>query len=367
MLPIAMQKHFPARRKFIKQLALGISALAIPQLNVARSVKNRLGIALVGLGNYSTNLLAPALQCTKYCHLVGIVTGTPAKAERWQRRYGIANKNIYDYTTFDQIANNPDIDVVYVVLPNSMHAEYVIRAANAGKHVWCEKPMTLTVKECVTMIKACQNNTVSLAIGYRMQHESNTQKLIRFGTQRTYGQVKSIAAAAGSYHNHIDQWRHKRAMGGGAVYDMGVYALQAARYCSGEEPLTVTAQHVTQHPEIYQNVDETTLFDLEFASGISAHCTTSFSLKMNTLRVNCDNGWYQLEPFQAYNGVQGMTSDGQKFVASLDNQQAKQMDDDALAILQGQPLLVPGEEGLRDIRVVEAIFESARTKQRVVI
>jgi glucose-fructose oxidoreductase len=248
-----------------------------------------------------------------------------------------------------------------------MHAEFSIRAANAGKHVWCEKPMALTVKDCEAMIKACRDNRVSLAIGYRMQHEPNTQTVIRYGRERTYGRVRSISAAAGFYDGQTGHWRLKKAMGGGAMYDMGVYPLQAARYCSGEEPIAVTAQQSTSRPEIYREVDETTTFELEFPGGAIAHCKTSFGMSMNSLRVNCEGGWYQLEPFQTYNGVQGITSDGRTLKATFENQQAKQMDDDALFILDGRPLLVPGEEGLRDIRVVEAVFGSARTGQRVVI
>jgi glucose-fructose oxidoreductase len=363
-----MKMHCSARRTFIKQLIFGAGALALPRLQVlGRPAKEGLGVALVGLGHYSTNLLAPALQRTRYCHLAGIVTGTPAKAEVWKRQYGIADKNIYDYPSFDRIADNPDIDVVYVVLPNSMHAGYAIRAANAGKHVWCEKPMALTVNECDAMIKACRDNKVALAIGYRMQHEPNTQALIRFGRDLTYGPVKSIAASAGFYDSRIGHWRQIKAMGGGAMFDMGVYPLQAARYCSGQEPIAVTAKQSTYRPEIYKEVDETTTFELEFPGGVWAHCRTSFGMSMNSLRVNCEKGWYQLEPFQSYSGIRGTTSDGRPLNAVIDIQQAKQMDDDALAILQGQPLLVPGEEGLRDIRVVEAVFESASSAQRVLI
>lgn len=362
-----MKEHYSDRRTFVKQLVFG-SILTFPGLNVlCGPAKTRLGVALVGLGDYSTHLLAPALERTRYCYLAGVVTGTPAKAERWSRQYGIPDKNIYDYTSFYRIADNPDIDVVYVVLPNSMHADYSIRAAQAGKHVWCEKPMALTVKECEAMIKACRVNKVSLAIGYRMQHEPNTQTLIRFGKERTYGRVISILADAGFYDKRVGHWRQKKAMGGGAMYDMGVYSLQAARYCSGEEPVAVTARHSTSRPQIYKEVDETTTFELEFPSGVTARCNTSFGLSMNSLRVNCENGWYQLQPFQSYSGIRGMTSDGRQLTATINSQQAKQMDDDALAILEGRPLLVPGEEGLRDIRVVEAVYESAKIGRKVVI
>ncbi len=127
-----------SRRDVIKTIAAGGAALLLsPQalLSATRKKKDRLGVALVGLGYYSTDLLALALQRTKNCYLAGIVTGTLSKAEAWKKKYNIPDKNIYNYQTFDQIANNPDIDVVYIVLPPSMHKEYVVRAANAGKHV----------------------------------------------------------------------------------------------------------------------------------------------------------------------------------------------------------------------------------------
>jgi glucose-fructose oxidoreductase len=150
-----------SRREIIKTLAIGSAGIILSPnslLACTQKQKNKLGVALVGLGYYSTDLLAPALQQTKNCYLAGIVTGTPAKAEAWKQKYNIPDKNIYNYQSFDSIANNPDIDVVYVVLPPSMHREYVIRAANAGKHVWCEKPMALTAKECQDMIDACKKS-----------------------------------------------------------------------------------------------------------------------------------------------------------------------------------------------------------------
>jgi len=116
----------------------------------------KLGVALVGLGSLSEHQIAPALSSkTKLCKLTGLVSGHPDKAAKWAKQYGVPEKNVYSYQTFDQIKNNPDIDVVYVVLPNGMHAEYTIRAAKAGKHVLCEKPMAISVKECDQMIAAC--------------------------------------------------------------------------------------------------------------------------------------------------------------------------------------------------------------------
>lgn len=360
-----------SRRTFIKHTLAGVGALAVsrqvfPSI-IIPSQKKKLGVALVGLGYYSTDLLAPALQLTQHCALTGIVTGTPDKAKRWQQQYNIPEKNTYDYKSFDSIANNPDIDVIYIVLPPSMHAEYVIKAAKAGKHVWCEKPMALTVAECQAMIEACNKNKVKLSIGYRLQHEPNTQRIIQFRKDKKYGDITRVTAAAGYFDPRTNHWKQKKAMGGGSMYDMGVYPLNATRYVTGEEPIAVTAKQSTTRPEIYTEVDETMQFKLEFPGGAIAECETSFGKNMNSLNVTCTKGSYKLEPFQSYSGIKGETSDGITLNATIPNQQAKQMDDDSLAILNNKAVLVPGEEGLKDIRVVEAVYRSVRENGRVAI
>jgi len=329
--------------------------------------KERLGVALVGLGYYSTDILAPALQLTTNCHLAGVVSGTPAKLKAWQERYRLPEANLYNYGSFDTIANNPEIDVIYIVLPSSMHAEYTIRAAKAGKHVWCEKPMAPSVRDCEAMIKACRDNKVSLAIGYRMHHEPNTQQIMKFRREQKYGKVISATAEAGYMDPRKDHWKQKKAMGGGVMGDMGVYPLNALRYGTGLEPIAVTAKASTTRPEIYTEVEETMNFELDFPGGVTAVGEASFGKRMNKLRVTNANGWYELAPFQSYSGIKGSTSDGLVLDATVPNQQAKQMDDDAAAILHDTPLLAPGEEGLRDTIVVEAIYRSVASGQKVSI
>jgi glucose-fructose oxidoreductase len=365
------KKIMKSRRTFIKKAIIGAGGLALVQNSFASIVttqkKTRLGVALVGLGYYSTDLLAPGLQQTKNCFLAGIVTGTPSKAESWKAKYNLADKNIYNYQNFDTIANNPDIDVIYIVLPPSMHEEYVTRAAKAGKQVWCEKPMAVTEAECQRMIDACKKNKVKLSIGYRMHHEANTQRIIQFRKDLTYGKVMKVEAAAGYRENRTDHWKQKKAMGGGCMHDMGVYPLNAARYATGLEPVAVTARQIITRPEIYKDVAEEMEFDLEFSGGVTAKCKTSFAQNVNEMTVTCAKGWYKLAPFSAYSGIDGITSDGVKLNAPIAHEQAKQMDDDALSIINNKPMLVPGEEGLKDIRVVEAIYRSAQKKERVVV
>ncbi len=350
------------RRIFIQQTGIVVAATALAPNVVWATTKPRkekLGVALVGLGYYSTDLLAPALQLTKNCELKGIVTGSPEKIPVWKEKYGIDDKNIYNYENFDRIANNDDIDVIYVVLPPSMHAEYTVRAAKAGKHVWCEKPMAPSVADCEAMIKACKDNKVKLAIGYRCQHDPNIQAYMKVGKERPFGKVKMITSAAGYFDGRTNHWKQNKKLGGGAMGDMGVYALQGARLATGEEPISVLAQSFTTRPDIYHEVEETMMFQLEFPSGARAACHTSFGIQMNYLQVNYEKGWLKMEPHSSYGGNKGSMSNGTLINFPIASQQAKQMDEDATAIFNDQPMLVPGEEGLRDIRVVEAIYKSA--------
>ena len=350
------------RREALKSLVIGgATTFFSPNVLLASTAKkkDKLGIALVGLGYYSTDLLAPALQMTEKCYLAGIVTGTPEKAEKWKQKYNIPDKNIYNYQNFDTIANNPDIDIVYVVLPPSMHKEYVIRAAKAGKHVFCEKPMAPSVNDCLAMIKVCKDNKVNLAIGYRCQHDPNTQEYMRIGKEKMYGKVKMLTCGAGYFDGRTTHWKQNKALGGGCMGDMGAYALQGARLATGEEPIAVTAQASTTRPDIYKEVEETMMFQLQFPSGALAACHTSFGINMNYLQVNYEKGWLKMEPFSSYSGNKGSHSNG-IIEFPLKNQQARQMDEDCLALINSTQLIAPGEEGLRDIRVVEAIYQAAK-------
>ena len=340
-------------------LGLATASRATP-----KTPKAKMGIALVGLGYYSTDLLAPALQETKNVELKGIVTGTPEKEKIWQQKYGIKPENTYNYENFDEIAKNDEIDIIYVVLPNAMHHEYVIRAAKAGKHVICEKPMAMNAKECEEMIAACKDNGVKLSIGYRMHFEPTTQEIMRLGQEKVYGDVRFVCAGAGYNEGRKGHWKTKKNMGGGAMMDMGVYSLQAARYVTGEEPISVTAQTFTRRPEMFEEVDEITSFQLEFPSGAVANLHTSFGSGMNYLETSCASGWFRLNPFSAYRGIKGESKDGPLNFPVV-NQQATQMDEVADSIANNKPLRVTGEEGLKDMRVVDAVYQSIASGEKV--
>lgn len=355
------QRIHLSRRTFLSTSAVAVaSAIVAPGSMASVGQKKSLGVALVGLGYYATDLLAPALQLTKNCHLAGIVTGTPEKAKAWKEKYGIKDKNVYNYQNFDTIKDNPDIDVVYVVLPPSMHKEYVIRAAKASKHVFCEKPMALTSVDCQEMIRVCKEHKRSLAIGYRCQHDPNTQEFMAIAKEQKLGKVKYISVAASYMEGRKGHWKMQKAVGGGSMYDMGVYALQGARLAAGEEPVAVTAQSIVNRPEIFSEADEMMMFQLKFPSGAIASCMGGHGANANYLKVNYEKGTVFMEPFSSYKGNKGTSTLG-VIDHPLENQQAKQMDDDAQAIMNGTQLLVPGEEGLQDIKIVEAIYRAVKS------
>ena len=320
----------------------------------------KLGIALVGLGNYATNQLRPALEETGFCKLSGIVTGTPQKAVDWTARYPELEGHVYNYETYDRIADDDAIDVIYVVLPNSMHAEYTVRAAEAGKHVICEKPMALTADEAQTMIDACDGAERRLFIGYRLHFEPHNMEAMRRGQSGALGNIKVIENAFGFRIGEPTQWRLKMALaGGGAMMDVGIYALQAARYVTGEEPVEVTAQEFKTDPQKFAEVDETLTWQMTFPSGCVANCGTSYATYTERLYASGDRGWIELRPSYGYGGIAGRASDGPLDFPAV-NQQAHHMDGCAQAIMNGEELRCEGREGWRDLVVIDAIYESIR-------
>lgn len=354
-----------SRRNFSSKLAQGIGGAAIigslPLAfgsNMAQDRK-KLGIALVGLGSYSTYQLAPALMDTQHCYLAGIVTGTPKKMQTWASKYNIPKKNIYNYGNFDDIAQNDDIDIIYIVLPNSMHADFSIRAARAGKHVICEKPMAMNVGECDAIIAACKDAGVKLGIGYRLHSEPYTQEVKRFVQEKTFGDIHYVSAEAG-YRSmgNPEQWRlNKQLSGGGALMNMGVYAIQSIIYGTGENPISVSAQEFSTRPDYFKDTDETITAQFGFESGVIANIMTSHNISANRLFASCNNGWFELDPASTYIPLAGRTSRG-KLDFPQESQQKLQMDDFAKHVLFNTPNRAPGEMGKRDMIIVEAIYES---------
>lgn len=319
----------------------------------------RLGVALVGLGNYATNQLAPALLETEHCYLAGIVTGTKEKEAIWQEKYNIPQANIYNYDNYDSIADNDDIDIIYVVLPNSMHAEYTIRAAQAGKHVITEKPMGISVAQCRQMIDACKQEGVKLGVGYRLHYEPFNLEMMRLGQTQVYGKVTAIEAGFGFTMGNLDQWRAKKALsGGGPLMDVGIYAIQGSIYTLGELPLTLKARDTTKNKVAWNEVEGSLEWEMTFPSGVVAQYKTSYEENYEYLKAKAEKGFFELSPAYSYVGLKGKTSDGPMNITPVTHQ-ARHMDAFTTNILDDTQILGSGEMGMRDMFIIEKIYESA--------
>ncbi len=366
-----MRINSHTRRDFIKTSAL--AAASVPFLGAlaprafAADPERKVGFALAGLGSLSTGQIAPALQKTKFCKLTGLITGHPAKAERWKAQYNIPDKNIYNYDTMEQMAGNPDIDVVYVVTPNALHAEHTIKATRAGKHVLCEKPMEATPEKCQQMIDECKKAGKQLAIGYRLHFDPYHLECVRLAREKTFGGLKLINAGFGFRMGDPTQWRLKKDLaGGGCLMDVGIYSLQATRYLTGEEPAEVSGFTTVTDPVKFKEVEESIVWQTKFPGGVIANCSATYNAQgLNYFKAFADRGWFGLDPGYNYNGIHGTRSDRQVIQFPDIDQFAAEMDDFAQCILENRPTKVPGEEGLRDVKIMMAIYESARTGKTV--
>jgi predicted dehydrogenase len=359
----------PSRRRFIAQSA-ALAAAPFISTRVTRALaaasQKKLGFALCGLGNLSTHQIAPALQKTSHCRLAGIVTGTPEKAARWKAQYNLPDRSVYNYETMHRMADNPDIDVVYVVTPNGLHLDHARAAAEAGKHVFCEKPMEISVDRCQQMIDAVRKAGRLLGIAYRCQFEPHHLECMRLAREKEFGALKVIDAYFG-FNIPPGVWRLDRALaGGGPLMDVGIYALQATRYLTGEEPVWISGMTTRGDPSRFSEVEESVLWEARFPGGAISHCGSSYNAAgTGYFRALAEHGWFGLDPAFNYDGIQGMRSDGRRIEFPPTDHFAVEMDNFAQCILEGKPTKVPGEEGLRDLRLMMAIYESARSGKPV--
>src|SRR3954469_12279279 len=362
------------RRQF---LASSAALAATPLLNgisgkaFGQAPQRKLGVALVGLGNLATNQIAPALQKTRNCRLAGIITGTPSKAEEWKKKYGLPASSVYTYDTMSQMAGNKDIDIVYVVTPNSLHMQHTLAAAAAGKHVYCEKPLEISVERCQKMIDACKKAGVQLGVGYRLQFEPNNQECVRLAREKVLGDVKVIDATFGFAIGDPTQWRLKRDLaGGGALMDVGIYCLQTTRMLTGEDPVLISAVETKTDAVKFKEVDETISWTMKFPSGVISTCVSTYAANgLAGFRAATTRGWFGLEPAYFYNGNRGRRSDGAEINMPIPSgdQFATELDDFADCVLNKRQTKASGEMGLSDVKYLMAVYESIRKGKPVAV
>ncbi len=337
----------------------------------------RTGYAVVGLGHLSVNEILPAFGHSHYSRVTALVSGDRAKAAKLAAQYGVKQSSIYSYHDYEKLAGNPEVQAIYIVLPNSMHAEYTERGAKLGKHILCEKPMATSSTDCQKMIDACKRAKVKLMIAYRQQYEPNNRAIVKLVREGSLGALKSFVATNAQNQGDPNQWRQKLALaGGGCLPDVGIYCLNAARFLSGEEPSEVTA--FTYQPKDdprFREVEETCAFTLRFPSGFIASCSSGYGAhRSQFMRLEGSLQWAEMEPSFAYHGLKlrlSRVEDERDVVVEPSipdkDQFALEMDHFSLSVQQGREPHTPGEEGLQDQRVVEAIYQAARSGKTVTI
>ncbi|MFC5862123.1 Gfo/Idh/MocA family protein [Acidicapsa dinghuensis] len=339
------------------------------------SSDQRIGFTIVGIGHLTINQILPAFGRSEFCKPVALVSGSPDKALKIAAQYGVKPTSIYSYANFERLGQNPDVKVVYIVLPNSMHAEYTARAAKIGKHVLSEKPMATSVADCEKMIAACRSAKVKLMVAYRQQYEPMNREVLKMIRAGKVGTLRSFLATLTQNQGDPSQWRlHKALAGGGCLPDVGIYCLNAARFWSGEEPIEVFGQTFQpQDDPRFTEVEATCNFTLRFPSGLLASCNAGYAAHRSSFaRMEGAEGWIQLSPSFGYSGLKLqynrlLESHGTDFLPSINekDQFALEMDHMAECVMRDRQPHTPGEEGAQDIRIIEAIYESARINRPV--
>lgn len=327
-----------------------------------------LRVAIMGLGGYG-NRVAEAMKACKKAKLVGVISGTPSKILDWRSKYNIPVKNCYNYENFDEIKSNKDIDAVYVITPNALHHDQVIRLAKAGKHVICEKPMAINAAEAGEMIDACEKANVKLLVGYRMHFEPNTLEVIRMRKAGDFGKIRFFQGLCGFKIGDPTQWRLNKVLsGGGSMMDIGIYAINGARYMVGEDPIWITAQETKTNPEKFkEGVDETIQFQMGFPGGAVASCLSTYSVNnLDRFFLDGEDGFAEMLPSTGYGPIKGHTHKGE-LNKPIVTHQTIQMEEMAAFILENKQPIVPvdGKEALKDLTIIDAIYLAVTSGKRV--
>jgi predicted dehydrogenase len=352
------------RRDFARLGAMGVAARFAPRLNAGEAEK-KTGYAVIGLGRIASHFL-PAARASSNSAITGLVSGHRDKAERIAAEYGVPASSIYNYENFDEIAHNKAIDAVYVALPNSMHAEYTIRAAKAGKHVLCEKPMATSVADCQAMIAACKAANVKLMIAYRCHYDPTHLRAIKLINDGAIGQVQAIESSFG-FNIGKGEWRLSKALaGGGPLYDVGIYSLNACRYLTGEEPQQIAAYaSVIDKDGRFNEVEENVSWTMRFPSGVVASCATTYGAPMDGFfRVHGSKGWINVDHAFVYEGINLTAQYGGTHLDEPNNdrdpiQFQREAEHFSHCVQNALEPQSPGEEGLRDMKHIAEIYKAA--------
>lgn len=353
-------------------IELGVAGAAVAIAGPAAAVgpgadrQRPVGFAVVGLGKLSQGQILPGLSRTRNARLAALVSGHPQKARQLADQYHVPAGAIYSYEGYDRIVRDPAIEVVYIVLPNSMHAEFTIRALKAGKHVLCEKPMATSIADAEAMIAAAKAANRHLMIAYRCHYEPTNLAAMRRIRSGAIGKPRMIVTNSGrqaTLEDPSDAWRlDQRMSGGGALADMGIYAINASRYLLNEEPVEVMAwANTDRNDPRFKTVEDLIAWQFRFPSGAIANGSTSFNYDATmAFQAFGEKGQIVGDPAFFYGGNRltwGAPGNTPVAIAEID-QFAREMDWMAEVVRGRAPMVSPGEEGLQDMRLMDAIMRS---------
>jgi predicted dehydrogenase len=333
----------------------------------------QLGWAVVGLGDYAQGYVLPALARARRSRAVALVSGNPEKAKRVAARYGVGENALYGYDTMGRLAGNDAVGVVYIVTANATHAELTVKAFEAGKHVFCEKPMANSPAECQRMIDAAKAAGRKLMIAYRAHWEPHN---LRAKAILDSGALGQVWFASSDHHRPLDpslprdQWRMKRDVaGGGSLVDIGIYSLNGLQWFLGESPNAVAAtmQAPPGDPR-FAEVENVFSAELAFPSGRRATISSGYTASKKRIDLWGDRLVATLDPATAYQGNRLVVSNAKKAEEILTEETSAaqftgEIDHFSQAVTEGTEVRTPGEMGLRDMRLIEALYRAARERR----
>lgn len=332
------------------------------------STNRKIRYAVVGLGWIAQEDVLPAFAHAENSQLVAFVSGDPTKIEDLSKQYGVQHS--YSYDQYEDCLNSGEIDAVYIALPNHLHCEYTVKAAKAGIHVLCEKPMAVTEAECEEMIRAASENNIKLMIAYRLHFDKANMEAVKIVQSGQLGDVRMFGSMFSQQVVEANIRVEKIDQGGGTVFDMGVYCINAARYLFQAEPTEVVAISANNGEKRFAEIDEMTSVIMRFPNERLATFTSSFgAAPVSTFRVIGTKGDLRMDSAYSYLGElkQQITIDGQTQERSFPagDQFASEIVYFSECVLTGKEPEPSGEEGLADVRIIRAIYQSAQTGKPV--
>jgi predicted dehydrogenase len=324
----------------------------------------RVRYAVVGLGHIAQAAVLPAFRhASRNSELVALVSGEPRKLRALGRRYRV--EHLCNYDELDALLADDVVDAVYIALPNDMHRDFAIRAARAGKHVLCEKPMAVSARDCETMIHTARSEHVKLMVAYRLHFERANLEAVRIARSGQLGELRFFSSDF-AMQVRDGNIRLQREKGGGPLYDIGIYCINAARMMMGEDPVAVWCTTTKSRDPRFREVEETAIGVLRFRDERLASFSCSFgAADRSTFTLTGTRGSITLDP--AYEYAQGLSHTlrigGREKTRHFgkSDQFAPELLYFSSCILNDREPEPSGEEGLEDVRIIEAMHRSART------